>query len=147
MANGTSRILRQRLRQQGLAGAGGADQQNVGLRQLHFGVAHAVHVDALAVVVDGHRQLLLGGFLPDHVLIQKLLYFQRLGDLVRRPGRLIVPIVFQNRVADRDALVADVGARIIAGGGDELADYVLALMAKRTTQSIIGSGTLQRILR
>ena len=74
--------LGQGLRQQRLAGAGGPDQQDIGLLQLHLAVAHAVHVDALAVVVDRHRQLLLGGILPDHVLIQKLLHFQRLRDLV-----------------------------------------------------------------
>ena len=85
MANGTSRILRQRLRHQGLAGAGGADQQDVRLRQLHLGVPHAVHVDPLAVVVNRDRQLLLGGLLPDHVLIQKLLDFQGLRDLVGVP--------------------------------------------------------------
>ncbi len=137
--------LRQGLRHQGLAGAGGADQQNVGLLQLHLGVAHAVHVDPLAVVVDRHRQFLLGGFLADHVLIQKLLYFQRLGDLVGSSGGRLDLVVLQNRVADRDALVADVRARIVAGGRDQLSDYVLALMAKRTPQSIIGSGSLQAV--
>ena len=137
--------LGQRLRHQRLAGAGGADQQDVGLLQLHLGVPHAVHVDALAVVVDGHRQLLLGGFLPDHVLIQELLYFQGLRDLVRGSGGRLDLVVLQNRVADRDALVADVGAGIVAGGGDELSDYVLTLVAKRTPQSIIGSGTLHAV--
>ena len=51
----------------------------------------------------------------------------------------------KNRVADGDALVADVSPGIVAGGRDQLSDYVLALMAKGTTQSIIGSGTLQAI--
>ena len=124
--------LRQRLRHQRLAGAGGADQQDVGLLQLHLGVAHAVHVDPLAVVVDRHRQLLLGGFLADHVLIEEFLHFQRFGDLVGSSRGRFDLVVFQDRVADRDALVADVCARIVAGGGDQLSDYVLALMAKRT---------------
>ena len=104
-----------------------------------------VHVDPLAVVVDRYRQLLLGGVLPDHVLIQKFLYFQRLGNLVGRARGGFDLIVFQDRIADRDALVANVGTRIIAGRGDQLADYILALVAKRTAQSIIGSGTLQAV--
>ena len=82
MANGTSRILAKRLRHQGLAGTGGTDQQDIGLLELDFAVPHAVHVDPLAVVVDGNRQLLLGGFLADHVLIQEFLYFQRFRDLI-----------------------------------------------------------------
>ena len=63
----------QGLGQQGLAGAGGPDQQDVGLGQLHLAGALLVHLDALVVVVDGHRQLLLGGVLADHVLIQVFL--------------------------------------------------------------------------
>ena len=74
---------RQRLRHQRLAGSGRADQQDVRLRQLDLGIPHPVHVDALRMVINGHRQLPLGGLLPDHVLIQKIFYFQRLRDLVR----------------------------------------------------------------
>ena len=137
--------LGQSLRHQGLAGAGGTDQQDVGLLQFDLAVAHPVHVDPLAVVVHRHRQLLLGGFLPDYVLIQKLLYFQGFRDLVGSSGRSLDLVVFENRVADRNAFVADVGTRIVAGGGDELSDYVLTLMTKRTSQSIIGSGTLHAV--
>jgi hypothetical protein len=39
-------------------------------------------MNALAVIVDSHRQFLLGGVLPDYVLVQKFLYFQWLRDLV-----------------------------------------------------------------
>ena len=74
----------------------------------------------------------LVAFLPDHVLVQEFLHFQRLRDSVEAPGRRLDLIVFQNRVANRDALVADVGSGVIARGRDELPDYVLALMAKRT---------------
>ena len=62
-----------------------------------------------------------------------------------RAVRLIVPVVFENRVADGDALVADVSAGVIAGGGDQLSDYVLAFMAKRTTERIVGTGSLHGI--
>ncbi len=84
------------------------------------------------MVVDRDRQLLLGGFLPDDVLIEKFLYFQRLGNLVGDPAGGSDLVVFQNRVADGDALVADVRPRIVAGGRDQLSDYVLALVAKGT---------------
>ena len=63
--------LGQRLRQQRLAGSGRANQQNVGLRQLDLAGALAVHVDALVVVVNGHRELLLRPLLADHVLVQE----------------------------------------------------------------------------
>jgi hypothetical protein len=90
-------------------------------------------VDALAVVVHGYRKLLLRGFLPNHVLVKELLDFQWFGNLVgAAPGRLGL-VILQNRVANSDALVADVGAGIVAGGGNEFTDYVLALMTKRTS--------------
>jgi hypothetical protein len=84
------------------------------------------------VVINSHRQLLLGGFLPDHVLVQELLHFQWFRDLVRGSGRRLYLVVFKDRIADSDALVADVRTRIVAGGGNQLSNYVLTLMAKRT---------------
>jgi len=48
----------------------------------------------LAVVVDGDRQFLLGGFLPDHVLVKELLHFQRFGNLVRGSGGRLDLIIF-----------------------------------------------------
>jgi hypothetical protein len=89
-------------------------------------------VDPLAVVIDRNREFLLGGFLSNHVLIEELLYLQRFRNLVGNAGRGFDFIVFQNGIADRNAFVADVGAGIVAGGGNQFADYVLALMAKRT---------------
>ena len=88
---------------------------------------------------------LFDGFLSDNVLVQELLYFKRLGDLIGSAGRGLDLIVFENGIADGNAFVADVGSGVIAGRRDELADYVLTLMTKRTPQSIIGSGTLQAV--
>ncbi len=70
---------RQRLGQQRLAAAGGPDQQDVGLGDLDVHASLAVHVHALVMVVDRHRQLLLGRFLPDDVLVQILFQLQWLG--------------------------------------------------------------------
>jgi hypothetical protein len=89
-------------------------------------------VNPLAVVVNRHRQLLLGGFLPDHILIQKLFYFQWFGDFVRGPGRSLDLVVLKDGIAHSDALVADVRARIVARRRNEFSDYVLTLMTKRT---------------
>jgi hypothetical protein len=84
------------------------------------------------MVVHRHRQLLLRGFLPNYILIQELFYFQRLRDLIGSSRGGLDLVIFQDRITDGDALVADVGTGIVAGGGDQLTDYVLTLMTKRT---------------
>jgi hypothetical protein len=68
---------RQRLRQQRLAGAGRADQQDVRLRELDVVVLGLV-VEPLVVIVDGDREHLLGVILTDHVVVENL------ADLLRR---------------------------------------------------------------
>ena len=60
---------RERLGQKRLAGAGGAEEHDVALGQLHvplFGIR--AQADALVVVVHGHRKGALGLFLAHHVL-------------------------------------------------------------------------------
>ena len=71
--------LGQRLRQQRLAGARRAHQQDIRLRQLHIVAARPVHLDALVVVVDRDRELLLRGVLADDVFVQERLYLSGLG--------------------------------------------------------------------
>ena len=108
----------QGLGQQGLAGSGGADQHDVRLGQFDaVAGALAIHVDALVVVVNRHRQLLLGLLLADHVLVEEAFHFLRLGQLIGGGGgRRRGAVVFQDGIADRHALVANVGPGIIAGG-------------------------------
>ena len=129
----------QRLRQQRLAGAGRTDQHDVRLGQLDAVAGRlAVHVDALVVVVDRHRQLLLGLLLPDDVLVEEGLYFLRLGKLVRSGDcRGCRAVIFQDGIADRYALVANVGPRIIAGGRNQFRDRVLRFVAERTAQDFV----------
>ena len=55
---------------------------------------------------------------------------------------LILPIVFENRIADRDALVTNIRLGIVGGRGDQLPDYILAFVAEGTTQSIIRASAL-----
>ena len=133
--------LGQGLRQQRLAGAGGANQHDVRLGQLDFAAALPVHVDPLVVVVNRHRELLLGLLLADDVLVEEGLHLGRLGKLVGRGcGLRFRAVVFQNGVADGNALIADVGARIIGGRRNQLGDGVLRLVAKRTAQYFVGTG-------
>ena len=134
---------RQRLRQQCLAGSRRPDQQNIRFRQLDFAAALLVHLNPLVVVVNRNRQLLLGGILTDYVLIQIFLQFQRTRQLAGRAVALLVPIVFNDRVANRNALVTNVSPRVIARGRDELTDDVLAFVAERTAEGIVRSGALQ----
>ncbi len=61
----------QRLRQQSLAAAGGTDQQNIALMQLHLVDLHT-RGHTLVVVVDGNGEHTLGPTLPHHILIQLL---------------------------------------------------------------------------
>ena len=101
--------------QQGLAGAGGADEQDVGLGELDLVVARVIHLDALVVVVDGNGELLLGLVLADDVLVEEGLDVLRLGQVGWRSSRMsFAAIVLEDRVADADAFIADVRARIIA---------------------------------
>jgi hypothetical protein len=70
---------------------------------------------ALVVVVDGDGKLLLGLVLADHVFVEEGFDFLRLGEVGwgRSSGGLRT-IVFEDRVTNRDTLVADVSARIVA---------------------------------
>src|SRR5262249_48209521 len=75
--------LGERLRQQRLAGAGGADHEDVRLLQLDVARSAAAGLDPLVVVVHRHRQHLLGALLADHVLVEDGL---DLGRLRQAPG-------------------------------------------------------------
>src|SRR5205814_2835536 len=102
---------RERLREQRLAGAGRADQKDVGFLQLDVlpRVARVV-VDPLVVVVDGDGELLLRPLLPDHIEVEELLDLFRLREVARpfERARLILAILGDDVEADIDALVADV---------------------------------------
>jgi hypothetical protein len=54
---------------------------------------------------------------------------------------LIVTIVLKDRIANGNAFVANVSSRIIVGGRNQFADYVLTLVTKRTTQCVVGTST------
>ena len=129
---GDRQQLGERLREQRLAGAGRADEQDVRLGQLDVVAAARLLLDfdALVVVVDGDGELLLGPFLADDVLVEELLDFLRRRQ--RRAGAAVLEavVVGDDVVADLDALVADEDGR----AGNQLADVVLVLVAERAPQ-------------
>ena len=136
---GDGEELGERLRQQRLAGAGRADQQDVRLGQLDLVAAARLllDLDPLVVVVDRDRELLLGLFLADDVLVEELLDFLR--DRQRRAraaARLEPVVVGDDVVADLDALVADEDRR----ARNQLADVVLVLVAERAAEDFAVAG-------
>src|SRR5258708_35881444 len=56
-----------------------------------------------------------------------------IGNGGRRGGG---PVVFEKRVADRNALIADISPGIVARRRDQLGDGVLRFMAERTAQNL-----------
>ena len=126
------------LGEEGLAAAGGADEQDVALLQLHI-VLGGVE-DALVVVVDRHRQHDLGPLLSDHIIVQASLDLHGLGQLLEDQGQ---PVVTVDRGGGRlahlpdhahthaHALVAD----IAAVSRDQPVHHGLGLAAERAADA------------
>ncbi len=118
--------LRERLREERLAGARGPEEQDVRLRELDL-VGGDARVDALVVVVNGDREDLLRAILADHVVVEDRLDLGRLRNGGRAGVRLVLlHFLRDDVVAETDALIADVDRR----SGDELFDFLLRLTAK-----------------
>ena len=132
---------RQGLREKRLARASRAHQQNVALGEFNF-VAFADVFQALVVVVHRHRQDSLGGFLPNHIGIKDAADFLRRGQIGFggfawfHTGSLITNDV----IAQLDAFVTNEHR----GPGNELADLVLALAAKRAIEQLFATGFFVR---
>jgi hypothetical protein len=127
--------LGERLRQQRLAAAGRAEQQDVGLLQLEVVLALRLHhLNALVVVVDGDRERALGGLLTDHVLLQDGVDLHRLGQVLEVEGGRARELLVDDLVAEIDALVADVDAR----SGDQLLHLALRLAAEAAQELLVG---------
>jgi hypothetical protein len=67
MVEGYLEKMRQCLRQQGFARAGGADHEHIALVQHHIAGIFAV-VDALVMVIDGHRDRFFRHLLTDDII-------------------------------------------------------------------------------
>src|SRR5207248_10089689 len=81
--------------------------------------------------------LLFGAVLADDVAIQKLFDFRRAGKTPRRGRRLLAFFILENGLANADTFVADVGARIVGRGTDQLLDLLLGLMAEGAAQRLV----------
>ena len=134
VGNGERHIqhARERLRKERFAAAGGADEQNVGLLQLHIGLL--VVINALIVVVNGDGKRDLRRLLPDDVFVEEFLDLCRLRKVVhgRRARRALSRIGALRQVLIHDvhakthAVAADVGAV----AGDQLVHLILCPTAE-----------------
>ena len=124
---------RERLREQRLAAAGRAEQQDVRLLQLDLLIGRLRHLHALVVVVDGDRQRALGGLLPDDVLVEDAVDLLRARQVLEVERRRRRQLLVDDLVAEVDALVADVDA----GTGDQLLDLALGLPAEAAQQLLV----------
>jgi hypothetical protein len=133
---------RQRLRQQRLAAARGADEQDVRLRQFHVVVLRGV-VQALVVVVDGDRQHAFGVELADHIGIENRADLLRRGNAITRLDQRVL-VLFTNDVhAQLDAFVANEHGR----PGNQLSDLVLALAAEGAVKRVLFLSHLSSLTR
>src|SRR6185312_2883002 len=124
--------LGERLREQRLAGARRADQQDIRLGELDVVAAARLLLDfdPLVVVVDGDGELLLRPLLADDVLVEELLDLLRGGERRARAAVLETVVVRDDVVADLDAFIADEYGRT----RNELADVVLIFITERAPE-------------
>jgi hypothetical protein len=133
-SEGNAEHPRERLRQQGLAGTGGPDQNDIGFLDFDVGTT-AGQFDALVMLIDSDSQLLLGFFLPDHVFIKEGPDLARLGKWRSRRYRLSLLVVGNDLVTDVYTLIADV----YGWAGNELLNFILRFTAERAAQSVVSS--------
>src|SRR6266567_8835059 len=133
MVKGHIEDARERLRQQRLAGAGRADQQDVRLRELDVVVLGLV-VQTLVMIMDRHRKHLLGVILTYDIVVKNLAYLLGGRNAIARLHQRGLVLLAGDVHAQFDALVADEHGR----AGNELADLVLALAAERAIERVLG---------
>ena len=93
------------------------------------------------MVVDRDAQRLLGRLLPNHILVEELVDLLGLGQLRERRLSGLGQFLFDDLVAEVDALVADVDA----WPGDELLDLLLALAAEGALQQVAVAYACHRV--
>ena len=115
--------------EQGFAGARGAHQQNIALREFDFVIA-VTRLDTLVVVVNGHCKSALGARLTDDVLIQRIKNLAWLRQMTTCRRTLLFQLFADDVIAELNALIANEHTR----ASDQFANLVLALSAKRTVE-------------
>ncbi len=129
--------LGQGLRQVGLSAAGGTEHQDVGLGQLNrftragFAALFA-GLNSLVMVVNRDSKRPLGGVLSDDVALQEVPDLGGLGQLIEFYVVGVGQFLFDDLVAQINALIADVNA----WPSNELLDLLLALSAERALQQV-----------
>jgi hypothetical protein len=86
------------------------------------------------MVVDRDGEGLLGLVLPDDIAVEELVDLAGFGQLVKAELAGFGQLLFDDLVAEVDALVADVDAR----SSDQLLDLLLALPAKGALEQVTG---------
>ena len=130
---------RQGLRQQRLAGARGANQQNIALGQLHivfFGFFFVAQT--LVMVVHGDGQGSLRRLLANHIRVQRRLDFGWGGQITARLADIFArrEFVSDDLVAKIYALITDKDRRT----SNEFFDFMLTFTAERAVQSLFAGG-------
>src|SRR5262249_14998527 len=109
-----------------------ADQQDVRLRELDV-VMFGLVVETLVVIMDRDREHLLSVILADDIVVKNFAYFLRGRNAVARLHQRGLVLLVDDVHAQFDALVADE----YGWAGDDLANLVLALAAKRAVERIL----------
>ena len=124
-SKGNIENLGQRLGKQGLAGAGGADEQNIALLQLHLRLR--CQIDTLVMVIYGYGKGDFGFVLTDNIIVHIRLHFHRRRQVVRR---LRITVIIPQQIT---ACLHTVAADIYTGTGNQTG-LVFPLAAEGTSQ-------------
>ena len=118
--------LGERLRQQRLAAAGRADQQDVRLRQFNIARLCGV-VQSLVVIVHRHRQNAFRAFLADHIIVEHIADFLRRGHFaILATSASALGFLANDVVAQLHTFIADENR----GPCNQLADFMLGFTAE-----------------
>src|SRR5580700_4188640 len=89
------------------------------------------------MIVNRHSEFLFCAVLPNDVAIEKLLDLRGARKPTRGRGGLFALFILKNGLANADAFIADVGARIVRRRADQLLDLFLSLVAEGTAQRLV----------
>ena len=117
------------LSQVGLAGTGGAQQQDIALLYIHIQVLPGG--DTFIVIIYGYRQDFLGCILSNDIIVQErldLLWFEQVNAVQIRSALLVlIKFFLQNLRTKINTFITNVN---IVGPGDQLFHLILALSAE-----------------
>jgi hypothetical protein len=103
-----------------------------GTSRMRASVVASGVVQPLVMIVDGDRENLLGVILPDHIVVQHLVDFERRRHAIARLHQRGFVFLADDVHAKLDAFVADEDRRT----GDQLPHFVLALAAEGAVESV-----------